>query len=874
MGGGMKPKRSIVQLLLIAAETPVFGLYTSFKFAGRKHDRRVVNVLLQSLSSYRKDGRIRLNKFGKNGARPVPIARTDNDEINASWPDQRQAPPEQRSSSDIKGKIREEGRKKSDNPPVCRFMKTQTVSSSSGSGDSVLSCLVGRDEVNLAAHKHAMAIAPGVQLQSALHPVPPLSQPHPQPEIKVEAKPVPQSALADPREHELSQIRCRYKPTSERTDVRGTILEFDFVSSDPDIQKRKNVGPLKCVLRVPLSYPTSDSTKPSIMVTNKELSAGLKRLTRLKFDAIVGGQVRVTLLRALSLFDRALPEMFALPKSLPTCQFLSAKQKQPANVTKSSGKAIEKVTQSPEEEELRQQSRSQEIRQLESRFQKDKDYNASKDLQTFIVPITPANRGALPPRLKEVGKLRLHVPLMYPLEPCTISLPGIPDDDEAAMNLKGAFEEHVRSNKGVSLVSHVNFLGVKMHVLAKRKKKLEKTQKDEEKKQKAQGGMEKSSISASLTAVDEKQAAPVITSSGDTIHPSTSVDISDNKAHIHFIPRPPEWNAGNRSSCSDSDSPVNGEDFSSDENDSDEYDAEEDGPQIPTPVNLPPTGRHVALSFPEMSMHNIELLYIRSLALVIKCERCKETAELRSLVVRNNDNQHPARPPKMSSSCKKCGIVMSVEYRHELMHQGSNRAGYLLMQSCTAIDILPSQFTPTCSECSTTSPDGFSCVRGGNFIAFCKKCHKKMNCHLPDVKFLLVSAGSGTVQLKVKRPRKEVLGICAGQELPRRGRCSHYAKSYRWFRFSCCQRVFPCDKCHDAALEHPNEHANRMICGYCSREQNYRPDNCAICHAVLTGRTGTGFWEGGKGTRDKVRMSRKDPRKYKRRGDIPPGGKK
>lgn len=29
---------------------------------------------------------------------------------------------------------------------------------------------------------------------------------------------------------------------------------------------------------------------------------------------------------------------------------------------------------------------------------------------------------------------------------------------------------------------------------------------------------------------------------------------------------------------------------------------------------------------------------------------------------------------------------------------------------------------------------------------------------------------------------KEVLGIVAGQELPRRGRCQHYGKSYRWFR--------------------------------------------------------------------------------------------
>ena len=78
--------------------------------------------------------------------------------------------------------------------------------------------------------------------------------------------------------------------------------------------------------------------------------------------------------------------------------------------------------------------------------------------------------------------------------------------------------------------------------------------------------------------------------------------------------------------------------------------------------------------------------------------------------------------------------------------------------------------------------------------------------------------------------------------------------------------MYACDRCHDTAEEHPNEHANRMLCGFCSREQAYRPEDCGFCHSVLVGKKGGGFWEGGKGTRDKVRMSRKDPRKYKRRG--------
>lgn len=53
-----------------------------------------------------------------------------------------------------------------------------------------------------------------------------------------------------------------------------------------------------------------------------------------------------------------------------------------------------------------------------------------------------------------------------------------------------------------------------------------------------------------------------------------------------------------------------------------------------------------------------------------------------------------------------------------------------------------------------------------------------------------------------------------------------------------------------------------------SREQNYRPEDCSVCHSGLVGKKGHGFWEGGKGTRDKSRMSRKDPRKFKRA----PGG--
>lgn len=38
-------------------------------------------------------------------------------------------------------------------------------------------------------------------------------------------------------------------------------------------------------------------------------------------------------------------------------------------------------------------------------------------------------------------------------------------------------------------------------------------------------------------------------------------------------------------------------------------------------------------------------------------------------------------------------------------------------------------------------------------------------------------------------------------------------------RFPCCGKSYPCDVCHDMSEDHPMERANRMICGYCSKEQ-------------------------------------------------------
>ena len=150
----------------------------------------------------------------------------------------------------------------------------------------------------------------------------------------------------------------------------------------------------------------------------------------------------------------------------------------------------------------------------------------------------------------------------------------------------------------------------------------------------------------------------------------------DDRSHIQVIPRPPEWTA------------QNGEEDPTESEYSDSYDSgdedEEDGgaaldiaPQSSTSTTAPERG--ISLSFPFLELYGIELLELVSLYITIKCERCKDTMDISNL--RNNASR--------SESCKKCAMPLTVGYRRELMHANSVRAGYLDLDGCTVLDMLP-----------------------------------------------------------------------------------------------------------------------------------------------------------------------------------------
>lgn len=611
----------------------------------------------------------------------------------------------------------------------------------------------------------------------------------------------------------------------------------------------QGLKPFQCSTRIFKIEDPQHSTLSRIIQTSERANYGLhiaswRSRVEDGFERLFQGNGSiVTLLSSLNRLDRDLEALLTDKK--PELVTIIPNRKGPSVQTAS--KSVQEQAQALQTNPSRytteqlasaSQRRQTEIQQLEARLGRIPGFSKSADGTSFKVPIVLRKPSELPVHLRMVSATSIFVPGLYPLQPCSVELQDV--DRDAAAPVERAFARKVEKGDG-TLIGHINMLAQNMQILAAEGKAM---------------GVD----GLTQRAVDQERGT-------DAAGPGKAeVRVDENRDHVRYISRPPEWdvNVNHDAQEESGDSSCSESEIDSDEESDENEDEEASTPNATGAASSKATDhteRGISLSFPTLELYSIELLELSSLSITVKCSRCKDTMDIPNLRHSSARNQ----------SCKKCAIPFTLTYRRELIHANSSRAGYIDLEGCTVVDMLPSTFLPTCSQCSTTpSPSsGVVSVRGASCLAICRECHAKMTFNIPDVKFLIVTPGRSTGAPALKKKKaKENLGITTGTELPRRGRCSHYSKSYRWFRFSCCEKVFPCDRCHDAECDHPVEHANRMICGFCSREQNYRPEDCGFCRASVVKKAGSGFWEGGKGTRDKARMSRKDPRKYKR----PPGG--
>ncbi|KAJ3145738.1 hypothetical protein HDU86_000832 [Geranomyces michiganensis] len=333
---------------------------------------------------------------------------------------------------------------------------------------------------------------------------------------------------------------------------------------------------------------------------------------------------------------------------------------------------------------------------------------------------------------------------------------------------------------------------------------------------------------------------------------------------------PPAVATPKNTGASDSDATTSWADESNNDDDAESEDAQ----VAASSLSAVTQHKGVQIRLPLLRLMNIALLQCTSLNFVVRCNRCKHAVDMLNLL--------PDAPQPRWTACSQCNTDLGARYRGMPLHPSAPSIGYLDVEMCTVYDLLPSNYLATCGSCATPQavPGGFRAViRGYPTDMRCHTCNATMTLGIEDVKFVNLQPTSlphnAGLKLK-KKPRKakDDVTLVVGTPLPKNGTCSHYKQSYRWFRFPCCGKLYPCDLCHAAAAAGtacaPDADsgrprlATRVVCGFCSRESAYAPSvaTCACGKAMVRERHPGGFWEGGKGTRDRQKMNRNDPRKF------------
>ena len=270
----------------------------------------------------------------------------------------------------------------------------------------------------------------------------------------------------------------------------------------------------------------------------------------------------------------------------------------------------------------------------------------------------------------------------------------------------------------------------------------------------------------------------------------------------------------------------------------------------------------INLQTPKLS--NIALVYGTLIGFTVKCGRCQAINAIKEL-----------RPwVDRFETCHKCSTKIPLIYEPKLVTGTSNTLGAVrIANKGIPMDILPCRMQIVCLNCSgeEDNPPAIQVpIYSGEIISSkFPKCYHPFSLSLGQVSF--IQAGK-ILKLVHKKKKNLQSGITIGQPLPQSGACSHYSKSFRWYRFPCCGRTFPCDDCHDEAIKrgeeepHETERAIRFLCGWCAREQSIATCKKCECGADWSkgaGPSRTTHWEGGRGMRARTTMSRKDTHKYK-----------
>ena len=421
-----------------------------------------------------------------------------------------------------------------------------------------------------------------------------------------------------------------------------TVLAFQMAPSDPDFPFE--MSSLECLLRVPATYPKTG--RSSLQVRNKEMGRGYQINVERGFAEMAASSPQATLLDLMKRLDRQLESLLTEPKAetlkiVPNVASGGSVRWSEKAAAIVQGNDVEKLavntvpptqthlpTYSIEQKRSAEARRSAETHQLETRLGRLPAFIKSADGIVYTIPIQPGKPGELPVPLQAVKLVRLYVPIRYPLESCRIELVGIAR--EAAANTEKGFEQRAKANQETTLLGHINYLAQQMHTLA---------------------------TTVIDDPVDAENDLPVdrleISDSQQPSHTANTLFADQTyRSHIIFIPRPPEWTAKSDNEESSSD---DSDEEGSVEDPTDEVEGDETlNPSSEAQTTKPERG--VLISLPFLELHSIELLEIISLSITVKCERCKDTMDIKNL----RDSSTIGATGVRAESCKKCANTMNI----------------------------------------------------------------------------------------------------------------------------------------------------------------------------------------------------------------------
>ena len=295
--------------------------------------------------------------------------------------------------------------------------------------------------------------------------------------------------------------------------------------------------------------------------------------------------------------------------------------------------------------------------------------------------------------------------------------------------------------------------------------------------------------------------------------------------------------------------------------------------------NILNLGERYQVNLTGVQLNNISMVQISNIKLLLKCGKCKKVA-FESKYMKLNKQKNVFY---LGTVCPRCQNEIFSIFISDFIHQNNlTNAGVCYISGGVVIDYLPSIYNLECEKCgqSKTIKLRTGCLHSND--SNCRKCNIKLNFvilssnitnvfisdlkHLSDVKITNFEKFNFAIKDDINLDnyvKKFDKIIQEGKELPDFGACKHYRYSLRWFRFSCCNKIFPCDICHDEASDHNNEFAKTILCGFCACEQSSSNKLCQKCGKMFSKSEGAKkFWEGGKGCRDPKFMNARDSHKF------------